>query len=131
MRKSTFCTLALLMVSALFSITLVSCSSDDDDNGVPSELIGRWEGENNKYNFYAYEFNKDGKGYAEDWFDDKGVKRERWAITYTYNESKKILTIYDAEDGEVDDIYTVIELTYSKMILLDNEGGWEYTYNKK
>jgi len=45
--------------------------------------------------------------------------------------AKKILTIYDAEDGEVDDIYTVIELTYSKMILLDNEGGWEYTYNKK
>lgn len=128
MRKLTFWTLALLMVSALMSTGLSSCSSDDDDeNGVPSELIGRWEGENNKYGFYVFEFNKGGKGYTEDWYDGK---IERWPIKYTYNESSKMLTIYDAEDGEIDDTYIIVELTSSKLILRDSD-GYAKTYFKK
>ena len=43
MRKSTFWTLALLMVSAFFSICLFSCSSDDDDgSGDGTPTSGKW-----------------------------------------------------------------------------------------
>lgn len=47
MKKTTFMTLALLMVSALFNISLVSCSSDDDEengsnNPIINQLVGTW-----------------------------------------------------------------------------------------
>lgn len=145
MRKTTFWTLALLMVSALMSMGLSSCSSDDDDDNVSSELYGKWDfdyqSQPNLYPDYdAYEFKKGGKGYAEEWYDSNGhradggqiSKTKSFPITYTYDENAKRLVIHFDEDGddhEWDDILIVKELTTNKLVI--NEGGSDLTYLKK
>ena len=124
MRKSTFWTLALLVVSALFSISLISCSSDDDDddNGVTSALTGRWENDDELADYSAFEFYKDGKGFAEQWplqnGEKKGDRPDRWAISYSYDNATKHLVIHDIENGDshdYDDIFIVTELTSDKL----------------
>jgi len=141
MKRITLKKLALLVVSALFSICLISCSNDDDDdNGITSALIGRWESDEYPNEYDAFEFYKDGKGFAEDWGYINGKKVEdqtdRWAISFTYDSATKHLVIHDIEDGDFhnyDDIFIVTELTTDKFTIKwadSNYNNWSQTFHK-
>ncbi len=85
MKKTTFFTLALLMVSALFSISLVSCSSDDEGG-----LSGRWieKGYLSDVRDHFNEWNSGKRGVVQDGmfyvyeFSGSSVKLYRYIYTF-------------------------------------------------
>jgi len=88
MRQSTFCTLALLVVSALFSISLVSCGSDDDEGG---SLSGKWidkEYQSDIQDHYR-EWNNGKRGIVPDGFywvyDFSGSSVKLYKYIYTFD----------------------------------------------
>lgn len=106
---------------AIFALSLVSCSSDDDDSTSlskgDSKLVGIWR---HKFSSGArfYIFQNDGKGYEfeideYDMEDDREVGMED--IKYKYNEEDAELIIW--EPGDDKEHYEVLELTSNKLVI--------------
>lgn len=114
MKKTKYMTLVLLMVSALFSISLVSCSSDDDEGGIS----GRWIE----------------KGYLSDIKDHynlwnsgkKGVVQDGTYLVYEFSGSsvKEYWYIYTF-DGTFE---KYLENNTDKKRLNENIGGYTWYY---
>ncbi len=87
MKKTTFMTLALLMVSALVSISLVSCSSDDDEGG----LSGRWieKGYLSKVSDHYNEWKTGKRGIVQDGmlyvYEFSGSSVKLYSYIYTFD----------------------------------------------
>ena len=109
MKKKYFLWSILPLVAVvMFSICLMSCSSDDDDNddyvSVPSDLIGTWHKTSgaDKYNL-TFTFNSDGTGIG-----DKSHKKiyslATYSYTYKYKSNGDVVCDYTCvtvdEDGE-------------------------------
>lgn len=121
-KKIDFRLLTLLMV-ALFSCSLLSCSSDDDDNDneedVQSSIYGTW-----KYEFSSgYQlmtFNQNGTYLLQEIDDEDGDWSDEG--TFTYRDGTLIL------DGE--EKFQVYSITSSKMVIrlthIYEDGEWEY-----
>lgn len=95
-------------------INFIACSNDDNDDNDENNtslLIGSWEGEYDTYTFMA-----NGKGM----YYEKSVEY----FAYNYNENKETLKLYFGDEVE---IYTVIKLTKTTLILEDEYGQFTYT----
>lgn len=116
---------------AIFALSLVSCSSDDDDSTSlsknDSKLVGTW-----KHDFRSgegasfYIFQNDGKGYEfeideYDMEDDREVGMEY--IKYKYNEEDAELIIW--EPGDDKEYYEVLKLTSNKLVIKYWDGEYE------
>lgn len=122
---------AVVAVSALLCAGFVSCSSDDDDSddsGVPAELIGTWNFDDELY----LTFNKNGQGYAEGYLYDeddeesaprrlitRAASMQRVNFTYTYNASTRQLAL--TMQGETE-VFTIKSLSSSQLVLMDEDG---------
>lgn len=102
-------------------LILSSCSEDDKSD---NSIVGTWTSDRFYGGVDTYVFNKNGtytwtyKGTA-DWFTDHSG-------TYTYN--RAILTI-KRKSGRTD-VYVVIGLTNTSLVIMDDEGD-SYTYYRK
>ena len=107
---------------AIFALSFVSCSSDDDDSTSQSKsdskLVGIW-----KHDFSSgsrfYIFQNDGKGYEfeideYDMEDDREVGME--SIKYKYNEEDAELIIWEPGDDDKEH-YEVLKLTSNKLVI--------------
>ena len=130
--------ITILMV-ALLSIIIVSCSKDSDSSSIgESSIVGTW-----KYTWYdgyesGYElitFKSNGSGTYEEWFYERGqyfLEENIEEFKYKYNASKKELSLtYVEENGEIGPYRFYCEISGSRMILRakkeDNE-EWEGVY---
>lgn len=113
---------------AIFALSLVSCSSDDDDS---TSLVGIWR---QKFSSGAsfYIFQNDGKGYEfeideYDMEDDREVGMEY--IKYKYNEEDAELIIW--EPGDDKEYYEVLKLTSNKLVIKYWDKEYEYEYDEE
>ncbi len=103
---------------AIFALSLVSCSSDDDDSTSlsksDSKLVGIW-----KHDFSSgsrfYIFQNDGKGYEFEIEDgDRRIGMEY--IKYKYNEEDAELIIWEPGDDDKE-YYEVLKLTSTRLVI--------------
>ena len=122
------------MLFAIMSVSLISCG-DDDEIGGRDTLVGKWQctwsegyekyANNPEYNDewneegdFTVTFNEDGTVVA-----DAGkwkLEGDKLTIIYAYDD--------DSEDNEV---YTVLKLTDSELILESSEKDSDYEYYDK
>lgn len=119
----------------VFSLIFVSCSSDDDNNGSSSELVGTWDLVNTTY-YYEDE------SLGSDTEDGNGTY---WVFTenkLTVHDSEDLMNgksidyIYDSNSKELKisgfPIYKVTKLTSSTLVMrADIIGGYVITNFKK
>ena len=94
-----------LLVAMTLSIGLTACSSDDDDDDVSggkSELVGKWESEDDGYS-WGYKLDSNGKGYGFE--SDYGEVYDRWSFTWKYKNNCLMMTF---DDGT----YEMLHVTY-------------------
>ena len=137
MRKLNFLwMLGLLMFAA---VNFSACSSDDDEPGSSSELIGLWESvsqkgwekENGKIEYewdekdndYRVQFNSDGTWEGFEYYEGE------WDLcdtgTWEYKGGKLYMTYDDEDEDEATDILNVKELTSSRLAV---EVSWREEY---
>ncbi|MBR3916990.1 MAG: hypothetical protein IKJ49_07610 [Bacteroidaceae bacterium] len=115
---------------AIFALSLVSCSSDDDDSTSlsksDSKLVGIW-----RHDFRSgagfYIFQNDGKGYEfeiEEYEIENGDREvDMEYIKYKYNEEDAELIIW--EPGDDKEYYEVLKLTSNKLVIKYWDGEYE------
>lgn len=117
MKNFQYLSIILVLITC---INIVACGNDDEDNNntIPSELIGSWIRDDNHAGFTFKEGN-----IGIEW---EKVPSDSWSISYTIKD--KILTISDNENGEKEK-YNIKKLSSQTLILVyENE---EYVYSKK
>lgn len=105
-----------LLMAVTLSLGLTACGSDDDsdDNGEQSsELVGKWENEDETWGF---KLDADGKGYS---FENPSSTPYRWSVTWTYKNN--VLRLID-EDGD-SEIFIVTYVDDEIMIVGISDGG--------
>lgn len=113
---------AIILV-AIMSIGLVSCSKDDKNNA----LVGSWSCSNHYYGgsyggIDTYVFKSNGTyewSCTGDWWDDISGR-------YSYNSDEGILTI---DRNGYTNVYIIASITDSSFLMIDEEGDY-YTYYK-
>lgn len=133
-----------LLLIGLFSImtfSLVSCSDDDEEVVIATDLVGKWQGVSrtevtksgdaeqevtSNINYLGIEFTADGKYVEGRYFDEYGWNWAEWGGeddeyygSYTYKNRKLTVT---SESGITYEI-NVKELTSSKLVI-------EYRYKE-
>ena len=120
MKKIIVYGLSILMLTVL-CVGFTACGGSDDEGGfgaqpggVVSALVGQW-----KYSFSTgyqiYEFNNDGTGYYQEYDTQDGGWHRKHNFTYRYDASNKTITI--VESGKTADVYIVIELTSTTLVM--------------
>ena len=118
---------------AVFSLTFASCSSDDDNKGSSSELVGTWDVVKTTYYY---------DGLGSDTEDGNGAY---WVFTenkLTVHDPEDLMNgksvdyIYDSNSKELKvagfPIYKITELTSSTLVLrADIINGYQITNFKK
>ncbi len=112
--------------------TYTTISDDNNSNsGTASDLVGTWriskedgvsmDGTNGTW----FIFNANGKGYEEDHYPGE---TERWPITWSYDASKKTLTVVDVEDPKdtVTDVWEVVSFTSTKLVMRIHGNEFEF-----
>lgn len=121
---------AIWMIAFVVIPVLMSCSDNDDkkESGSESALVGTW------YYYYeegydVYAFHANGTGVcSENTYDSPN---DTWTITYAFDAVAKTLVIHeDDEPAEDVDIYQIVELNDSFLILKDSDGDI-YKFVKK
>lgn len=126
--------LSYLLVVALFSVSFVSCSDDDDDKDPDTELVGKWEF--TKLEFWEegkegdvesevrsgdyWTFNTDKSGYDSDEESDF-----TWSV-----KDDKLVQVYPGSIGTY--TYTINSLNSKTLVVTykDEEGYWRSTFKK-
>lgn len=132
MKKFQFSVFAMIIM-AFVCVGFASCSSDDDNGGGDSALVGKW------YSFHsssidyieAWQFNSNGSckygewsnGRTEEWGDDASG---RWSTS----ENTLIITWSD-EEGEDVEKYTYTISDDGKTLTLTNANGRITIYSKQ
>lgn len=104
-------------------INIVACGNDDEnnnENAIPSELIGSWIRDDNRAGFTFEEGNV-----GIEW---EKVPSDNWSISYTIK--NKILIIRDNENGE-EEKYSIKKLNSQTLIIVYEGENEEYIYSKK
>ena len=124
------------MLFAIMSVSLISCG-DDDEIGGRDTLVGKWQctwsqgyenyANNPEYNDewneegdFTVTFNEDGTVVADGDTGKWKLEGDKLTIIYAYDD--------DSEDNEV---YTVLKLTDSELILESSEKDSDYEYYDK
>ena len=106
----------IFMMVAIVSVTLISCSSDDN-NDESYSIIGRWESRHgNAYSQIT--FYEDGKGH--DITYDSGKVDYEGNFTYVFDSKTMRIIVY--EEGETFEL-KVISLTAQTLIIEVTEFG--------
>lgn len=113
MKKWHFLT---IMMVALISIGLASCSDDDEDElgSVSNEIVGTWKGSYSNRYFLSLTFNSDGTGSGErETLNKNGYVAEYWDYTFIWGrKGNKVNIKGSCIDVEVEEDHTT-EHTYS------------------
>lgn len=142
-----------LLLVALISLSFFACSSDDNKNDGQSVhlIVGQWEGAKlvafvDGDEFFTEDWNHECEtikditeftidGDVIDTYYDEDCELEEIDI-YPYSIEGNLLFMYD-EDGDVEEILTVRELTKTKLVLYGEdelqgmEIGIEFHFNRK
>lgn len=123
--KKIFSIIAL-SVMAIFSLTFISCS-DDDDNKSSNSIVGTWtlleeKGESD----YTVTFKSDGTGYSSE-------KGESYTFTYSINGNNTLILIYDIDNETITYKYEIANngntlILYGQDI---EEGSWIERFVRK
>lgn len=110
-------------IFAVLSLCLTACSSDDDEVGGSSKIVGTWKSTStdeygDSYS-WTFTFGNDGN-FSEIWKDEDGYT-EKSSGTYVFDDNKNLnlhySNGYDVEDGDGNVVYKVTELTSKKMVI--------------
>lgn len=133
----TFRLLAALLM-AVVCVSLSSCSKDDDsstpfDNSLDINLLyGTWVREYKGYNGDNEKeilvFSSNGTWHRTQVVN--GNKEREEGHTFTYYKDTRVLALKDDEADDEPTGYTIIELTNSTFIWLDDENLFTYTRQK-
>lgn len=117
MEKVTLKTLALLMMSALFSISLISCGSDDDEgDGTPTS--GKWNLVTYDYKTCTHgEYIKFRSGKL-DWNNRLNGKN----TTYDCRVSGNKFYLTNCSDGSKDVTFTIEASSNNEMVTSSSDG---------
>ncbi len=90
--RSAIFVCALFLAFACFTFT--ACGDDEEGSGNSSGVVGTWI--DNDDRIYTFRSNGTGTESEPDYYGSDG-ERTQWDITYTYDEEKHTLVIYDEE----------------------------------
>lgn len=131
-----FKNVCMCMVAALLAITMFSCGDDDDETvGSESDLIGTWvviqdEGYE-KYDGETHPWNDtypEGKGDTYIFKADYTVGGSMGRGTWSYKGNKLTIDYTEHEDEEDIEVWTVLELTSTRLVkeYREKDGGDEF-----
>ena len=134
MKKISYLVVLFVALSSVFS----SCKKDDDDDNNSAKIVGKWNlkkeiekeyannqlDETDEYTYPAGAYLEFKSGGTLIWNED-GSDPE----AYSYRVDGNKLTILEA--GEDDEVYTIDELTSSKLVLSSEDSYMEGTVSRK
>lgn len=110
------------IMSALFlaivCFTFTACGDDEDGGGNASGVVGTWMIDSDD-RIYTFRSNGTGTESEPDYYGGDG-DRTQWDITYTYDEEKHTLVIYD-EEG-LDQVF--YDVRVSKDYIVATNDDW-------
>lgn len=98
----------MMLFAMVMSVGLVACDEDDENINAPQELFGTW-------NMYGETVTFNANGTVV-WTDSYG---ESETASYSYS-GDGVITIYYG--GEYSDVWKVLSLTSTKLVIEDSEG---------
>ncbi|MDR1868993.1 MAG: hypothetical protein LBQ82_03300 [Treponema sp.] len=110
--------LGILVITLVFGMSVFSCNTEDETDGLDSKLVGTWVNSDTTYKT-TYKFGKDGKfndSEALSWSTSEGVitltSSTGYGFTYTanYKVSGSTLTL-----SESSNVLTLLNGTYTKQ----------------
>lgn len=130
MKKVAFFSFITLLAMA-FSMSLVACGSDDDEEGGGNPaLVGKWIHESSRYVF-GYQFNSDGTYDDGEWYKGDSEKWHRQGRWTTSGKDKLILTEIDDDEEDVDQYTYRLEDNGKTLILIDEYDDYEEIFIKQ
>lgn len=108
----------MALMTILLSVSFTACSSDDDDNGSNSAIVGKWSWDGEEDDYFIFKSNGTGYNY---WYDDD--ENEWTTDNFSYKLQDEVLTIvWDGDEADKDTYKCTINS--NKMTWYDIDEGY-------
>ncbi len=126
-KKEFFWSLLTVMMVAMLSVGIVSCSKDDknDESNPSSKVIGTWSGQDVEFGSITMTFKSGGSGtYVGRYYDSySGYETERGVFTYSMTDESSGIIIIKYNDSYSEDETDILpfEIEGRKMYIYDDD----------